>query len=372
MSKITLYGSSLSLYTGRARSYLIKAGLAYREVTPITSNYRNNIVPRAGGRQGIPTIETVEGDIIRDGVAIVDHFEKNSSHLFSPNTPRQKILSLLFDVIGAEGLLRPAMHYRWNFPEQNLAFLQFHFQSMTPRGPDRAEKAEKGANAMRAACAAFGAVPETFELVENLYLELLDKLDTHFADFPYLLGGKPSIGDFGMMAPFFGHLGRDPKPLSIMQTKAVRLFRWVERMNRPELDVGEFEIQDGQYLPNDEIPDSLIQVLKHIAIDFIPETLAASSCINDWIDQQEDLVPGTEAQRGVGIGSFKVRGVRVNALAQPFRFYLLKRVQVYYAQLDQKAQSSILNLLAACDMLEVLDIKLSRDIERQNNLEVWR
>ena len=31
MSKVTLYGSSLSLYTGRARSYLIKAGIPYEE-----------------------------------------------------------------------------------------------------------------------------------------------------------------------------------------------------------------------------------------------------------------------------------------------------------------------------------------------------
>ena len=80
----------------------------------------------------------------------------------------------------------------------------------------------------------WGAVPETFKIIEELYLELLEHLNAHFADQPYLLGGKPSIGDFGMIAPFYGHLGRDPKPLSLMQEKAIRLFRWVERMNRPE------------------------------------------------------------------------------------------------------------------------------------------
>jgi hypothetical protein len=31
MSKITLYGSSLSLYTGRARGYPIKAGIPHKE-----------------------------------------------------------------------------------------------------------------------------------------------------------------------------------------------------------------------------------------------------------------------------------------------------------------------------------------------------
>ena len=31
MDPITLYGGAFSLYTGRARSYLIKEGIAYRE-----------------------------------------------------------------------------------------------------------------------------------------------------------------------------------------------------------------------------------------------------------------------------------------------------------------------------------------------------
>jgi glutathione S-transferase len=372
MSEITLYGSSLSLYTGRARSYLIKAGLNYRETTPITSHYQQNVLPRAGGRQGIPTIETAQGQIIRDGAAIIDHYENQNGHNFSPTTPKQRILSRLFDVIGAEGILRPAMHYRWNFPELNDDFLKFHFQSMTPRGPNREQNAENGADRMRAACMAFGAVPETFELVETLYLELLQKLNAHFSDQPYLLGGKPCIGDFGMIAPFFGHLGRDPKPLSLMQAEAICLFRWVERMNRPDLDVGEFEVQDGEYLADDQVPESLIKLLKQIAIDFVPETQAASICINEWIDQQADLAPGTAVERGVGLGTFDVRGVSINALAQPYRFYLLNRVQDEYASLDEQDQKDVLDLLTACDMSELLDITLTREISRENNLEVWR
>ena len=62
------------------------------------------------------------------------------------------------------------------------------------------------------------------------------------------------------IAPLYGHLGRDPAPLNLMQTHAVRLFRWVERMNRPEPDVGEFKKlvalknEELDYLPNDEVP----------------------------------------------------------------------------------------------------------------------
>jgi glutathione S-transferase len=371
MTNTTLYGTPLSLYTGRARSYLIKAGLDYRETTPTTRHYLENVAPLTGGRQSMPTIELADGRVIRDGVAIVDHFEAESGNSFSPTSPKQSILSRLFDVIGAEGLLRPAMHYRWNFPEQNLDFLRFHFQSVMPKGPDREQKADAAADRMRAACMGFGAVPDTFEVVEALYLELLEKLNAHFARQPYLLGGKPCIGDFGMIAPLYGHLGRDPKPLSLMQAHAVRLFRWVERMNRPELDVGEFDVQDGAYLAGDEVPESLIGVLKHLAIDFVPETRAASICINEWIDQQGELAPGTEVVRGVGLCPFELRGVTVNALAQPFRFYLLKRVQDEFESLGQPDQKDVAEMMAACGMTELLDLELSRQIGRDNNLEVW-
>ena len=75
MSEMTLYGSPLSLYTGRARSYLIKAGLPYRETTSTSLHYRDVVLPKAGGRQGIPTLEMADGTVIRDGAAIIDHLK---------------------------------------------------------------------------------------------------------------------------------------------------------------------------------------------------------------------------------------------------------------------------------------------------------
>ena len=261
MAHAVLYGSPLSLYSGRARSYLIKAGVDYREQAPVSEYYLKHVLPKAGNRQGIPTLETEYGEVIRDGAAIVDHYETLGGHTFTPTTPKQRIVSRLFDAIGAEGLLRPAMHYRWNFDTENLAFLTYHFKTMVPRTGDVDQKAETLMNNMRNTAMAFGAVPDTFELVESLYMELLVSLNDHFSSYPYLLGNRPCIGDFGMIAPLYAHLGRDPKPLSLMQTHAIRLFRWVERMNRPEPDIGEFENHQEGYLPDDEIPQSLINLL---------------------------------------------------------------------------------------------------------------
>ncbi len=96
----------------------------------MSQHYNEQVLPKMGGRRSVPVIETETGEVIRDGAAIIDHYEEKSGlRPFSPSTPKQKTLSLLFDVIGAEGLLRPAMHYRWNFPEENLEFLTFIFSA---------------------------------------------------------------------------------------------------------------------------------------------------------------------------------------------------------------------------------------------------
>ena len=371
MSKVTLYGSSLSLYTGRARSYLIKAGIPYEETLPNSQHFQENVLPKMGERRSIPVIETEDGEVIRDGAAIIDHYEASSGQRFSPVTPKQKILSLLFDAIGTEGLLRPAMHYRWDFPAENLEFLTFHFESFIPPIPDRKEKAEEQMNRMRGAGQSFGAIPANFELIESLYNTLIEKLDQHFARFPYLLGNKPCIGDFGLIAPFFGHLGRDPVAIRLLQTKAIRLFRWVERMNRPDPDFGEFGPATEEYIAGDEVPDSLIEVLKHIAIDFMPETTAASTTINQWLEENQAMPSNTVAERHVGFTEYDVMGTKVQAIAQPYRFYLLGRMQDYIDSLPEPEKTDAQKLLQQCGMDGLLQIRLTRQMGRHDNREVW-
>ena len=371
MSDITLYGSPLSLYTGKARSYLIKSRLKYREVLPNSPHFEEAVLPKMGGRRSIPTVETATGEVIRDGGAIIDHYESMNDDLFSPKTAKQNIISKLFDVIGMEGLLRPAMHYRWNFDDVNSEFIQFHFETFVPPNLDKQEMALRRMNQMREAGRGFGAIPETFPLVEKLYCDLLPMLNSHFAAHPYLLGNRPCIGDFGMIAPLYGHLGRDPKPLSLMQSQAICLFRWVERMNRAEADLGEFSNQRDSYLDDDEVPDTLVEVLKYVAKDFVPETKAACSAINEWLQGQENLDPNTPTERGVGMCTFTVEGQSITAFAQPYRFFLLNRVQDHYLSLAPTEQVEVDRLLDECNMSEVLQLRLNRKIGRLGNREVW-
>lgn len=373
MSDLTLYGSPVSLYTGRPRSYFIKAGIAYREVPANSQHFFTKVLPKAGNHYSMPTIEFPDGAVIRDGVAIVDHFEAQSGYTFTPSTPKQKIVCLLLDVIGAEGLLRPAMHYRWSFPE-NLEYMRFHMQEgIVPPGEHKKRMAQQAIEKMQNGAVLCGATPEAIPAIEKLYNGLLVKLNEHFSEYPYFLGDQPCIGDFGMLGPLYGHLGRDPVPLALMQKNALRLWRWVERMNRPEPDTGEFpgSKADGGFLKDDNVPVSLIKVLKHLAIDFVPETEAAAACINDWLAENTDVPAGTQCERAVGNGRFDLQGTDIEAWAQPFRFYLLERVQTAFKKLDLDSQASVLTMLEAMDMAPLLDISLDRQIGRKDNLEVW-
>ena len=367
---IKLYGSPLSLYTARVRSYFIKAGVDFEEVPPISDHYEDVVLEKAGGRRGMPTIEFADGEVIRDSVAILDHFEARSGFPFTPTTTKQRLASLVFDLIGAEGLLRPAMHYRWRFAE-NETMLRHHFAEITPRDPTPEYTLEGRFERLKGAATQLGAPPERIELVERLYLGFLRKLDTHLAEHPYLLGGKPCIGDFGLMGPMHPHLGRDPKPLSLMHSDGVNVLRWVERMNRPSPELFGFEGQAAEYLDDDEVPASLIDVLRHAAIDLVPETCAVARFTNDWLRANPGIAAGTPVVRGLGMTTFEVDGQSMTAMAQPFRLFLLARIQDSLAASSATERSRLEAFLASVDMTPLIDCPIERRIGRNDNLEVW-
>jgi len=365
----TLYAITHSLYSGRARSYLVKQGIPFRELSTGHESFKAEVLPK-GKLPTIPTLVTPQGEVIRDGAAIIEHFEAANGRPCRPAGPRQQIVSALFDVIGTDGLLRPAMHYRWNFPEENLDFVRYHFFHSQRDMPQREDKTEHMMNRMRNVAQIWGVSEESKVLVESLYLEYLDALAAHFEHYPYLLGWRPCIGDFGLFAPMYAHLGRDPYPLRLMQQRAVRVYRWVERMNRADQDAPEYFDAGTDFLENDEVPASLLAVLRIIAEDFLPETRAAAHAINQWLSDNTPE-PGTAAERMLGHCQFELRGQTITSVAQPYRFYLLQRLHAIYDALDAADRANVDEMFAASGLSELPGIRLDRPLGQADNLEVW-
>jgi len=376
-----LYGTPGSLYTGKARSYLIKQGIRFDSRAAGEPRFRAEIVPRIG-RWIIPVLECPDGEIIQDGSEIIEHFESNGQALISayPATPIHRLVSQIFELFGGEGLLRPAMHYRWNFDETNRAFLSQDFPAaLAPTGVSPEAQAEifaLSSGRMRKAMAGFGVSPDTIPDVEASYQTFLDLFETHLEASPYLLGGAPTLGDYGLIAPLYAHLGRDPYPARIMQQTAYRVWRWVERMNASGQDAGEYGAPPETLFADDGIPQTLKALLAFIAEDYLPEVEAYVGYTRTWLANHPSLETGTNGMprpqdRGIGRMDFLWLGHNVSVNVMPYRIYLLQKVQAVFDLAAPEARTAMQALLDETGLSKLLTLRTQRQVVRHNNLEVW-
>jgi len=377
----TLYGMAGSLYTARARSYMRMNAVPFTEIKAGSQEFTGEIVPKIG-RWIIPVVKTPDGAIVQDGADIIDHldaagFSKNAIY---PEDPQVLVIAHLFELFGSHGLLRPAMHYRWNFDEVNLAFLRQTFRDVLPSGLPK--EAEEGAflhasGRMRKAAEVFGVNPETYGKVEESYAQFLSLMEEHLRVHPFVLGGHATIADYGLIGAMYAHLGRDPAPLHLMQKDAPSVFRWVERMNMAETFIDEAATSaEGQLIEGDNLPDGLLQIMGFIAEDYLPEIAAHVEHANSWLESNPDIESGSPAHNksmksGMGLAPFVWRDIEIASVVIPYRFYLLQRMQDAFGHQPDAIQSEIRTVFESAGLATMLDLRMARRIERAGNQEIW-
>ena len=376
-NQYTLYGMAASLYTGKVRAYMRRNHIPFREEKAGGKHF-NTVVKKAVGRWIIPVIETPDGDYIQDGADILDHFESRgfSQTSIYPDDPKLRVIAHLFELFGGEGMLRAAMHYRWNFDESNLNFIRFAFEDVLPDGLAAEQREQlflRASGRMRKASVAFGVTPETHETIESTYGEFLSLFNAHLENRPFLFGGAPTLGDYGLFGPLYAHLGRDPKPLHLMQMTAPHVFRWTERMNMPETFRDEAALKSGPGLyAFDALPNTLKALMAFIAEDYLPEITAHIEFANEWLTRQDapQLEPGALG-RGIGMAKFDWRGHAIHTAVMPYRFYLLQRLTDTFESLDPSDKTAIEKLFEGTDLASILNLKATRRVVRENHLEGW-
>ena len=374
----TLWGSAHSLYSGKARSYLIKKGLPFRERYPSDPDFASRILP-AVGHFVVPVLETDNGEIIQDSGDIIDFLEqRHAEPLLEPQSPVQQWVSLIFDAFGSEYLLPLAMHYRWSYRAEQETFLRAEFGRAMVAGADRSARRQAAARTMEFFAGFLpnlGVVPEVVAAMEDSYLALIDALDNHFQHHPYLLGGRPCRADFGMMAPLFAHLGRDPVPAMLMKTKAPNLFRWTERMNAAPISDGEYPGYGEDYYGQDSVPDTLIAVLKIVFADWTPGLKADADCFNAWAAHKNagDVVSRSgepQIHPNVGKVEYPWRGVTMKRGSAPHMLWMFARAQDLAASSAGEAGERLNALIEHVGGQEAMAISLTKRIMRDKNMLV--
>jgi len=380
MEPYVLYAMPASLYSGKARSYLRTHRMGYVERAPGDARYTDEVVP-AIGRWIIPVLQTPEGTIVQDTVDIIDLLDageapERSAH---PATPVHRAVAHLLELFGGEGLLRPAMHYRWDFDDTNVPFLSKDFSAALAVGADddtRAAVFAFSSDRMRAATAAFGVTEELVPAIERSYEEFLALLDAHLAGSPFLLGGRPTIGDYGFMGPLYAHLARDPYPSVLMKQRAQRVWRWVERMNAPTQDAGEYGDCPEELFTGDAVPDTLRALLAYIGEEYLDEAVAQVAAVDAWLAEHPDaaegeVVLGKPNRRFSGTTTFAWRGHPMTVAVVPYRLFLIKRLQDAVDAADPVGRAAVRGVFAEAGLDPLLDVRPRRWVVRADNREVW-
>jgi glutathione S-transferase len=370
-----LYGAYASFYTGKTRSYLRKKGVPFIERLPSHPRFREQVSPAARSKR-IPILETPEGHVIQDTTAIFEYLEARfPTPPALPPGPRQRLASYLVDLFASEGL-KVAWHYRWNYNPANLHFVVREFgRSFKPRGSDELLDHYGGVVAarMEGHRARLGITPELFPVMEAIYFDILDALEAHFTTTPYLFGGLPSVGDFGLMGPLFAHLGRDPWPLHLMQQRAPRVFRWVEHMNTPEIVSPEFWDEPEAYLPDDAVPETVVRLLAGFCRDNTPVYRATAERYRAWVEAHPDAPAGSpisetdEDQPNLGPINTPLRGRTITAGSSAHALWVLQRTLDWLATLPPADRAACDAFAADCGAGELLALELPRSLTRVGN-----
>lgn len=371
----TLYGSYASYATAKPRSYLRKKGIPFVERVPGTPRFRE-YVRKTSDNHRIPQIETPDGQVIQDSIAIFDALESQFPEppAYPPGI-RQQIAARLFEFLIDATLGRSAWHYRWNYKDDNYDFVGREFgRSFSPHGADEelahfGEVIAERMNGFRTSI--FADTPDVRPLFDVLYLDALKILEEQFRLYPYLFGGLPSIADYILMGPLFGHFGRDPVPSNIMKLKAPRVFRWTEHMNTPEIVSPEHHDVRQAYLADDEIPEGTLAFLCFCLENYSAAILESVDLFNDWAIAQTrkssgDLLSDRPKDHEPIIGRFttRIRGVSIQQSVATNEIWVIQRVLDWIDELSKSEKEICRRLLVECGGAGIVDLKLERRLTR--------
>jgi hypothetical protein len=189
-------------------------------------------------------------------------------------------------------------------------------------------------------------VPGQIELLDKWTRDTLDLLDAHFATTPFLFGGKPSLGDFGLIGPMYAHLGRDPWSKRELVDPRKHLRAWVDRMIKPQP-------RTGAFLPDDKIPETLVPIFRAMFREIIPMLEGIAREVRAVLPNFTD---GRRLPRGIGQVEFPMGEGRYKRMALPYILWMAQRIFDMHRNMNPAEQASVREWLRQLGGESLLDL----------------
>ena len=321
-----VYGAKVSYFTGKFESYLRWRGIEY-EYRPLGVRQYRSLIPEHLGTAQYPSVQLEDGRWMSDTTPMIAWLEQGlPAPSVIPEDPVQRFISLLVEDYADEWLWRPAMYYRWSFAaDRHLAATRLAEEVIRIPGlPVAARRHWVARRQERLFVSGDGVDGSNRVHLEGSYLNLLDRLEQIFAERAFMLGGRPTIADFGLMGPFWRHFVHDPTPARLMQDRAPAVFEWAARTwNARVSRSGNEPIADG-------IPADWAPILEEIGQTHL-EALAQNAAAYTAVRPQHDL---------------RVQGVTYPGIpTSAYRPWCLRQLQDQFQRLPEAASAEIRTIL---------------------------
>lgn len=256
-----LYGAELSPYSVKVRSYMRYKNIPF-EWLPRTEG-RQEEFARFAKLPLIPLLVDAEDIALQDSTPIIETLEaRYPDPSIHPPQPALGFVSALIEDYADEWLNKAMFHYRWTYPENQRSaarrIVEQMFGGATP--PEGLE--ESVAQRMAGRLHHVGSSPETASVIEASFERLTHLLDRMLSRRAYMLGGRPSLADFGL-AGQLAQLLSDPTPGAMLKARAPNVVRWVDRMENPDVE--------GEFVSLEVVRDDISELLRsEIAGVYLP------------------------------------------------------------------------------------------------------
>jgi glutathione S-transferase len=234
-----IYGSEMSPYSVKVRSYFRYKGLPHRWLIRNASNQAD--YQKHAKIPLIPLVVTPDEAGIQDSTPIIERVESlHPQPSIHPDDPVAAFVSALLEEFGDEWGNKWMFHYRWARDVDQMSAAGRIARQMNPRA-GAAQHAE-ATNQVRARMVDrvwfVGSNELTAPQIEASFEQAIDLLEAHFARHPYLFGARPAFGDFGLWGQLYC-AWTDPTVGALIEGRAPTLLAWIQRMLWPRAE-GEF------------------------------------------------------------------------------------------------------------------------------------
>jgi hypothetical protein len=156
-----------------------------------------------------------------------------------------------------------------------------------------------------------------------------------------------------------------------MKMRAPALYRWIETMLRPPVVDPEVWQVPQEYFAADDLPDTLITLLKLIGENFVPEIIATISLYHQWLESDAKTagaIVDIEGQKRchqvlgqvehVQLGTPIKRIALLDDVSHHLRFHALVN------EMSDSEKETLTRTLQSVGAKDLLDLQLNRDIKR--------